>query len=261
MLGASIRCLKADLMNALRQHLMGPPAAFGTWLAFDNTVSAETMGRVGFDAVIIDTQHGAASEAALLPMLQALDAAGTPALVRVPWLDAARIMRVADLGAAGVVVPMVNTAAEAEQAVAAIRYPPRGFRSFGPVRRWYSPEGAAMDALCVVMIETGEALANVEAIAATPGLDGLLVGPVDLALSLGYEFSFEMQPEVLEAIATVAQACQKHGLICASVSFGPDNAALQLKRGVTFLATGSDSLFMRRAAETELAMLRKLAGE
>jgi 4-hydroxy-2-oxoheptanedioate aldolase len=181
--------------------------------------------------------------------------------VRVPWRDAARIMRMADLGAAGVVVPLVNTAAEAEQAVAAIRYPPRGFRSFGPVRRWYSPDGTAPDALCLVMIETGEALAHVEAIAATPGLDGLLVGPVDLALSLGHPLAREMPPAVLDAVATVAQACAKHGLICASVSFDPDNAAQQLERGVTFLASGSDSLFMRRAAETELALLRKLAGE
>lgn len=248
-------------MIALRQRLMGPPAAFGAWLALDNTVSAETMGRVGFDVVIVDTQHGAASEAALLPLLQALDATGTPALVRVPWLDAARIMRAVDLGAAGVVVPMVNTTADAERAVAAMRYPPRGFRSFGPVRRWYSSDGAAADPLCLVMIETSEALANLEAIAATPGLDGLLVGPVDLGLSLGHGLSLEMAPEVMDAIAAVAEACRKHGLICASVSFGPDNAALQLGRGVTFLATGSDSLFMRRAAEAELAQMRKLASE
>jgi 4-hydroxy-2-oxoheptanedioate aldolase len=247
-------------MVTLRERLLGPPPAFGTWLAVDNSISAEVMGRIGFDAVVVDTQHGGASETALLPLFQALDATGTPALVRVPWLDPARIMRAADLGAAGVIVPLVNTAADAEQAVRAIRYPPRGIRSFGPVRRWYSPEGAAQDALCIVMIETAEALVNLDAIAATPGLDGLLVGPVDLALSMGLPLSLAMPDAVLDAVGSVAETCCKHGLICASVSFGMENAALQLDRGVTFLTSGSDSMFMRRAAETELAALHKLAG-
>jgi 2-keto-3-deoxy-L-rhamnonate aldolase RhmA len=89
----------------------------------------------------------------------------------------------------------------------------------------------------------------------------VLVGPVDLALSLGYELSLVMPQGVLDAVETVARACAERGLVCASVSFGPDNAALQLERGVTFLASGSDSLFMRQAAEAELALLRKMASE
>lgn len=246
-------------MATLREKLTGPPAAFGSWLALDNTIAAETMGRAGFDALVIDCQHGGASEASLLPMLQALDATGTPALARVPWNEPARIMRVADLGAAGVIVPMVSTPEEAQDAVAAIRYPPQGIRSFGPVRRWYAPGGANEDAILLAMIETREGLENLEAIAATPGLDGLLVGPVDLALSLGHALSLEMPEEVLDALAKVAAACKARGLICASVSFGPENAAAQLERGVTFLTAGSDSLFMRRAAEAELAALRALA--
>jgi 4-hydroxy-2-oxoheptanedioate aldolase len=244
----------------LRERLAGRPAAFGTWLAIENGLAAETMGRTGFDAVVIDTQHGGASEAGLLSLLQALDVTHMPALVRVPWLNAQAIMRVADLGAAGVVVPMVSTAADAERGVSAIRYPPRGIRSFGPVRRWYGPDGAAADPLCMVMIETAEALANLDAIAAVPGLDGLLVGPVDLALSLGLPLSLDMPEQVLRAVEAVAGACRAHRLICGSVSFDLDNARLQLERGVTFLTSGSDSLFMRRAAEAELAALRKLSG-
>lgn len=245
-------------MASLRGRLIGPPTAIGTWLAIDNPLAAETIGRVGFDAVVIDTQHGGASEATLLTILQALDGTGTPALVRVPWLDPARIMRVADLGAAGVIVPMVNSAADAEAAVAAIRYPPRGIRSFGPVRRWYNPDGAAEDALCIVMIETRQALDELDAIAATPGLDGLLIGPVDLALSLGFPLSLEMPTQVLDVIARVAEACQRNKLICASVSFGHDNAVQQLARGVGFLTSGSDSMFMKRSAEADLAALRAL---
>ena len=245
----------------LRERLIGPPAAFGTWVAIGNPLSAEMISRVGFDAAVIDLQHGGADEATLLPLLHALELAGTPALVRVRWPEPSAIMRAADLGAAGVIVPMVNSAAEADAAVAAIRLPPRGIRSFGPVRRWYAADGASTEPLCIVMIETAQALAEVAAIAATPGLDGLLVGPVDLALSLGHPASLDMPAAVLDAVGAVADACRAHGLICASVSFGPDNAALQLARGVTFLASGSDAMFMTRAATAELAALRGLVAE
>lgn len=247
-------------MALIRPKLAQAKVTFGTWLAIASSHSAEVMGRAGFDWVILDSQHGGLSEALLLPMLQALDLTGTPALVRVPWRDPALIMRALDLGAAGVVVPMVNTAEDAEEAVRASRYPPRGMRSFGPVRSFYSADGASEDPLCIVMIETVEALANLEAIAATPGLDGLLVGPVDLALSMGHGPALQMPGEVLDAIGTVAECCRRHGLIAASVSIGPDNAAEQIARGVTFLTSGADSLFMRRGAEEEVRRLRGLAG-
>ncbi|PEQ13624.1 hypothetical protein B2G71_04660 [Novosphingobium sp. PC22D] len=245
-------------MAGLRETLLGPPTAFGTWIACDSTVACETMGRAGYDAVAVDLQHGAVTLASLLPVLQTFDATGTPALVRVPWCDPPTLMRVADLGAAGVIVPMVNSAADARTAVAAVRYPPRGIRSFGPVRQWYGAGEGHHDCLCIAMIETREALDNLAAIAATPGVDGLLVGPVDLALSLGHELSLDMPAAVLDAIATVARACGDHGLICASVSFGPANAALQLEAGVTFLTSGSDTMFLRKGAAEDLAALRRL---
>jgi 4-hydroxy-2-oxoheptanedioate aldolase len=247
-------------MALIRQRLAQAPVTFGTWLALATSHSAEVIGRAGFDWVIIDCQHGGVSEALLLPMLQALDLSGTPALVRVPWRDPALIMRALDLGAAGVVVPMVNSAADAEEAVRASRYPPRGMRSFGPVRSFYSAEGSSEDPLCIVMIETVEALGSVEEIAATPGLDGLLVGPVDLALSMGHGPALQMPGEVLDAIGTVAECCRRRGLFAASVSIGPDNATDQIARGVTFLTSGADSLFMRRGAEEEIQRLRGLIG-
>jgi 4-hydroxy-2-oxoheptanedioate aldolase len=109
------------------------------------------------------------------------------------------------------------------------------------------------------MIETAAALADLEAIAATPGLDGLLVGPVDLALALGYGLSLDMPAEILDAVETIADVCRRRQLICASVSFGLDNAAQQLERGVGFLTSGSDAMFMRRGAEADLAALRGMA--
>ena len=244
---------------SLRARLKQPSApAFGSWIAIGHPLAAELMGRAGYDCVILDTQHGGLSEPQLLPMLQALDATGTPALVRVNWLDPALIMRAADLGAAGVVVPMVNTPEEAQKAVEAIRYPPQGVRSFGPVRSAYGAGSASEEPLCIVMIETIQALDNLAAIAAVEGLDGLLVGPTDLALSMGLGLSAEMPTAVLDAIEQIAAACRAHDLIAASFAFDPANAAEQARRGVHFLALGSDSLFIKRGAAQELEQLRRL---
>ena len=231
----------------------------GTWLQIGSSQTAEIMGQVGLDWVILDTQHGGMSESDLLPILQALNATGTPALVRVNWLDPALIMRAGDLGADGVVIPMVNTPEDAELAVRSIRYPPRGMRSFGPLRNYFIG-GEAKQALCLCMIETVEALANVEKIAAVPGLDGLLVGPADLALSMGLEFTGPMSAHVLDAIERVAAACQQHGLLACSVGMTAANVSEQIKRGVTFITLGADSMFMRQSAMQEVRQVREALG-
>lgn len=245
-------------MIPLRSKLTSGAPVFGTWIASSDPLSAELMGRIGFDCVVLDTQHGGIAESQLLPLFQVFDATATPALVRVNWLDPAAIMRAADLGAAGVVVPMVSTAQDARRAVEAIRYPPRGIRSFGPVRTYYSAEGEGEEPLLLVMVETAEAMGNLDAIAATPGLDGILIGPVDLALSMGLGLRLEMPGEILDAIETVAATCRRHGIVCASVALGLANARAQLDRGVQLMTSGSDTLFMRRAATQELEDLRQL---
>lgn len=245
-------------MTSLREKLHAG-VTIGTWLQIGSSQTAEIMGQVGLDWVILDTQHGGMSESDLLPILQALNSTGTPALVRVNWLDPALIMRAGDLGADGVVIPMVNTPEDAELAVRSIRYPPRGMRSFGPLRNYFIG-GEAKQALCFCMIETVEALANLDKIADVPGLDGLLVGPADLALSMGLEFTGPMKPEVLDAIERVASACKKRGLIAASVGMSPASVAEQVGRGVTFITTGADSMFMRMAAAAEVAQVRKALG-
>ena len=246
-------------MIPIRAKLASGEPTFGTWLAIGSPLAAEIVGNAGYDWLIIDTQHGGASEAHLVGLLQALDATGTPGLVRVNWLDQALIMRAVDLGAAGVVVPLVNTAAEARAAVAACRYPPNGIRSFGPLRGFRGPGAPIDEPLCLVMIETVEALANLEAIAATPGLDGLFVGPVDLALSMGHPLGFEMPGAVLDAIAQVAEVCRTHGLITASVALGAANAEAQLDRGVRFLAMGGDTQLLGMAAAENVRVLRQCA--
>jgi 4-hydroxy-2-oxoheptanedioate aldolase len=164
-------------------------------------------------------------------------------------------MRAMDLGALGVVVPMVSTPDQARLAAEAIRYPPNGIRSFGMVRNYYGVQPTAFEPLCFVMIETAEGLRNLDAIAATPGVDGLFVGPIDLALSLGLPPVMQMAPEVLSAIDEVVAACRKHGKISGSACLGVDNACALIERGVQYIAQGNDVGFIRRGAAAELEQL------
>ena len=212
-------------MGKLRKALAEGRPSYGSWVTLDSAIAAEVMGRAGFDWLILDGQHGGVHAGNMLSLIQAAELGGTPAIVRVAWNDESQIMRALDLGAYGVIVPMVSTAHEAQRAAAAVRYPPAGIRSFGKVRSYYGTAGEpAPEPLCLVMIETAEALQNVDEIAATPGVDGLFVGPVDLAISLGQSPAMPMTPDVLAAVGTVIAACRKHGKISGSATLGADNA-------------------------------------
>src|SRR5207302_9276700 len=160
------------------------------WLSISHGFSAEVMARQGFDTLCIDMQHGTTEMNEVWPMLQAISQTDTAPVVRVPWNDPAPIMKALDLGAYGIIVPMINTAADAAKAVAACRYMPTGMRSAGPVRALQHHGAdyfAKADNEIVVfgMIETKDGLANLDAIAATPGLDALYIGPADLSYALG----------------------------------------------------------------------------
>ncbi len=246
-------------MDAIRASLDAGSPVCGAWVSMGNSQSIEVMGKSGYDFLILDTQHGGITFDQVLPALQVLGSA-TPALVRVPWRDPAQIMRAVDLGAAGVIVPMISTAEEAAQAVAAIRYPPVGIRSFGPVRSYYTVSAEPVEPLCFVMVETAEALDNLDAIAATPGLDGIFVGPVDLALSLGCGAAMKMPPQVLDAIDQVVLSCEKYSIISGCAALGMDNAEELLRRGVRLVAIGSDFAFLRNAAAANVELGKALKG-
>jgi 4-hydroxy-2-oxoheptanedioate aldolase len=245
-------------MNDIRAKMEKQPAAFGAWVAIDSTVSAEMMATAGYDFVIVDTQHGSISIDGALPMLQLFDAHCVPALVRIDAINPAKIMRVLDLGASGVIVPMVSTPEQARTVAAAARYPPRGCRSFGPVRHFYSAEGVVDDPLCFVMVETAEALRNLDAIASTPDLDGVLVGPLDLALSLGLDLATAVRvpPIVIEAIDQVVAVCKRHNILSACPGFSLANAQELLKRGVQLITVSSDLQFIRRGTSADLEECR-----
>ncbi len=244
-------------MDAIRDADARGRPTFGSWISLRDSAAAEIMGKAGYDWVILDTQHGALGWDDLLGLMQALDLGATRALVRVGWNDPMQIMRALDLGAAGVIVPMVSTAEQARIAAQAVRYPPHGIRSYGQVRNYYAQrDEAAPEPLCMVMIETAEALDNLEAIAATPGVDGLFVGPVDLALSLGLGAALTMPEPVLAAIDDVVAACGRHGVIPGCAALGLDNARALAQRGVSFVALGADAGLLRRGAAADLAQAR-----
>lgn len=249
-------------MDIIRAKLAKGGSIFGSWVAIGNGVSAELMGGAGYDFLIVDTQHGGIAGDSLLPVLQAIDGKGTSALVRVTWTDQAQIMRALDLGAAGVVVPMVSTPEQARLAAQAVRYPPNGIRSFGPVRSYYSADGSAADPICLVMAETAEAIENIDAIAATPGVDGILIGPMDLALSYGFSVAegLAVPQKILDATDIVVAACRRHDIISASAAIGLPNARELMRRGVRMIAASADSLFIRAGAAADLRDIRSWQG-
>lgn len=250
MLQAIMRAEEA--LDKLRSAVKDGKASIGCWVTLGDSISAEVIGKAGYDCVILDTQHGGITWDNMLNLMQALDLGGTRALVRVGAVDQAQIMRALDLGALGVVVPMVSTPEQAKLAAEAMRFPPDGIRSFGPVRNYYGVSPVKSEPLCFVMIETAEAMENLDAIAATPGVDGLFVGPVDLALSLGLGPVLELSDEVFEAIGKVVDACQRHGKISGSAAIGLPYAKKIMDRGVQFIAQGNDAGFIRRSAAAEL---------
>jgi len=249
-------------MNRIRQALGEGRPSFGAWAVLPSSLTAEFMGGAGFDWVIVDAQHGAVVPGDLVPVIQALQLGGTPAVVRVPWTDAAMIMRVLDFGAAGVLVPMVNSPDDAAACAAALRYPPDGIRSYGQTRpRYASTAEANADVVLLVMIETTEALGRVEEIAAVPGVDGLFIGPVDLGLSLGLPLDFTGRAsEVMDATDTVVKAAAAHGKFAGSVSSSPEHAAELVRRGVRFVTLGADVGYLRAGIARDKATAESLRG-
>jgi 4-hydroxy-2-oxoheptanedioate aldolase len=235
----------------------GKGPSFGAWVSLGDPISTELMGKAGYDWLIFDLQHGAVSWERLLTAMQAVDLGRTPAFVRTPWNSPDQLMRAMDLGARGVVVPMVSTAEQARLAAQAVHYSPRGVRSFGPVRSAYLEPGApSPEPVCMVMIETAEAMENLDAIAATPGLGGLFVGPVDLAFSLGIGPGFDVPAPVLDACERVVEACARHNLIPGCAGMGTAHIEQMLDRGMRFLTLGGDAGHVRRGAMADVEQAR-----
>lgn len=234
----------------------------GGWCVIPSPFSSELIGRAGFDWVCIDTQHGLIGYDGMLPMLQAVSATGTPAFVRVRWNEPAEIMKALDAGAQGVIVPLVNSADDAREAVGACRYPPQGHRSWGPTRAalqvsGYGTESANRAVVCVVMIETPEAVAALDEILTVPGVDGVFVGPNDLAVTHGMKpDATASAPEHRRLIETILAACDRHHLIAGIQCGGPETGIRWRDAGFRMLSVDNDALFVRTRAAQVLEAVR-----
>ena len=212
----------------MNQRLAAAPQGaplLNAWCAIPNTVSAEVLALQGWDVATVDLQHGLVDYQAALAMFQAIRSGGVPPMARVPWLEPGISMKLLDAGAEGLICPVISNADEARTFVSYCTYPQQGMRSLGPtmaaVLRPGYVEGANSGILKAVMIETAEALANVEDIAAVPGVDMLYVGPSDLAMSLGEPPALDAtSPRVLSALKEIAAVARRHdkkaGSHCAS---------------------------------------------
>jgi len=246
---------------ALRVILKGSEAALGGWCVVPGSFTAEVMARAGFDWVCIDIQHGLMGEQDMLGMLQGVATAGVPSMVRVPPNDPGWIMKALDAGAAGVVVPMVNSPEQAEAAAGACRYPPDGYRSWGPTRvslgvPEYSPELANRSVVCAVMVETVPALDRLDEIVAVKGVDAVFIGPSDFAVSMGFPPRSD-EPEHRRRLEAVPAVCQAHGVI-AGIACGSSELAARWKQaGYTMLALPSDMVLLRRGAAEMLDAMRQ----
>ncbi|GEL94656.1 HpcH/HpaI aldolase family protein [Cellulomonas composti] len=238
-------------------------AALGIWSSLPDLSVAELLAGLPYDYVCVDLQHGVATFSELPGMTQAMRAAGGAPVVRVPWNEQAGIWRALDSGAAGVLVPMVNDGAEAAAAVAACRFPPAGNRSWGPMWGYVRPDGALppaeqdASAICLVMIETAAGVDALDEIVRTPGLDGVYVGPNDLALACGYGRRTYRDDAGLEAlIQRVVDACRGAGIAAGLHCSDPQMAREWAARGATMLTIAQDTGLLADGARQALAVAR-----
>jgi 4-hydroxy-2-oxoheptanedioate aldolase len=258
-----------DPGRATRLHELvarGQPA-YGGWCMLPSPLAAEVMSASGPDWLCIDLQHGLIGEAEMRLMVQAVAIRGTPVVARVAWNEPGAIMRALDAGVDGVIVPMVNSAEEARRAAGATRFPPDGYRSWGPLRPvlaepGYSPGFANQRAVCLAMVETIQAFENVDAILKQPGVDGIFVGPRDLSISLGGAPSgLDGSPELREIAEHVVRACGQRGLVAAAFC-GPAEEALRWRdMGYRLLALQPDATLLAGSLAHELAVAREAASE
>jgi len=238
-------------------------AVINGWLGIPSSVAAENMAQAGWDALTVDLQHGLVDYQTAVTMLQAVSTTQTVPLARVPWLEPGIIMKLLDAGAYGIVCPMINTRAECEAFVRTCRYPPLGYRSFGPVRaQWYAGadywKHANSTVIAMAMIETKQAVENLDDILSVPGLDALYIGPNDLALTLGCAPSgVPTDPIVLNAIKTIVAGAKRHGVFagihCGSTAMAKEMIAL----GFQFVTLLADNAFLATAAKNAVAEMRE----
>jgi len=249
--------------NRLRTLWAQDKAAVNGWLAVPSSFSAEVMAHQGWDSLTIDMQHGVVDYAQMVTMLQAISTTDTMPVVRVPWLEPGIVMKTLDAGAYAVICPMVNTREDAQRLVAYTHYAPRGSRSFGPVRAsLYGGADYAQKAndtiVAFAMIETAQALDNLDDILSVEGLDAIYIGPSDLSLALGCKPDFDNpEPKAAQAIEHILQRAKAHDVIAGVHNGAPDVALARAAKGFRFVTVASDARLMAAGSQQILQRMRQ----
>jgi 4-hydroxy-2-oxoheptanedioate aldolase len=249
--------------NAVKRKWRDGQATTGAWLSIPSSYSAEMMAHMGLDWLCVDMQHGMIDYTDAVQMFMAISTTDTIPFVRVPWNEPSIIMKVLDAGAYGVVVPLINTRADAEMAVAACRYPPDGIRSNGANRAiLYAGGGdyvarANQEIACIPMIETKQGIENLDEILSVPGVDAIYIGPSDLSFALGLPPRMDSDvPLHVETVARILEACRRHGVVAGIHTGGPPFSAEKVKEGFQMVTIGSDGVAMSRGMQ---AIIRQQA--
>lgn len=255
--------------NIRRLWAEGKPVLNG-WLSIGNAFTAEIMSAQGYDAMTIDQQHGFLGYDALAPMLQAMRASPVTPMVRVPWNAPGDIMKALDGGALGIICPMINNREEAEQFVSCMRYPPNGQRSMGPTRAVFAHGAdyatwADDQVIALAMIETADGMKNLKDIVATPGLDGVYIGPADLTLGLtgrAYPTGFDREePVMIDAIREILARAHEAGIRAALHCGTPAYGARAIGWGFDMVTLLNDVRLLATGAKASVDQARKLIGE
>jgi 4-hydroxy-2-oxoheptanedioate aldolase len=248
--------------NRVREIWASGKAVVNSWCGVPSSFSAEVMAHAGFDSLVVDMQHGMIDYQVMVTMLQGISTTDTVPLVRVPWNDPAHIQKALDAGAYGIICPMVNNRAEAEKFVGSMRYAPLGYRSSGPIRAsLYGGSDYHMKANDIVvalgMIETREAMENLDEIMSVKGLDAIYIGPSDLSISYSHPPGGDKPDQwMMDALKKVLDACKRHGVQPGIHCGAPAYAKKMIEMGFTFVTVGGDTRFVTMGAAATVAEMR-----
>lgn len=247
----------------LKQKIFTGDTLHGSWINLGSTVAAEIMGNAGFDWVLIDLEHGAGNEGIMYQQLQALESTAATVLVRIEELSRPKAQHILDAGAAGIMFPRIENATEAGIAVSLLYYPPKGIRGmakmirasgFGKSVNDY--EEMQQNMICIVQIETENALNDINAIAAIDGVDVLFVGPSDLTMALGIFNQFD-HARYQEAIQAVADAAAENKKACGVLLQDINEYEMYHTLGYRFFACAGDAAFVARGARNLVKEMRE----
>ena len=253
--------------NKLKELFKAGKPIINSWLGVPSSFSAEVMANQGWDSLTIDMQHGIIDYANAVSMLQAISTTETTPLARVNWNEPGQIMKILDAGCYGVICPMVSNRKEAENFIRACQYPPKGYRSFGPIRATIYggadyAKYAEQEILKLAMIETKEALEKLDEILDTPGLDGIYIGPADLSLALNEEPGFD-RPENTKAykeILRILESAKKRNLLAGLHNGTPEYAQKMIDKGFNLVTVGSDNRYIAAGSKSDLEKLKGIKG-